>query len=97
MVRVCETHLLIIAPAGYAASVEEMLQRWRADGNTVSELISPRFEPQTFRSRDERVTVRPFERLLIDVIFRYLKGKEQSCDSGIQTVKFSKNMRFALP
>ena len=36
-----------------------MLQRWRAVGNTVSDLTGPRFEPQTPRSRDERVTARP--------------------------------------
>ena len=34
-----------------------MLQRWRAVGNTVSDLTGPRFEPLTSRSRDERVTV----------------------------------------
>ena len=33
-----------------------MLQRWRAVDNTVSDLTGPRFEPQTSRSRDERVT-----------------------------------------
>ena len=38
---------------------EEMLQRWRAVGYTVSDLTGPRFEPLTYRSRDERVTARP--------------------------------------
>ena len=37
----------------------EMLQRWRAVGNTVSDLTGPRFEPQIFRFKDERVTARP--------------------------------------
>ena len=46
---------------GNTASFEEMLQRWRAVGNTVSDLADPRFEPQTSRSRDERVTARPTE------------------------------------
>ena len=32
---------------------------WRAVGNTVSNLTSPKFEPQTSRSEDERVTARP--------------------------------------
>ena len=41
------------------ASFEEMSQRWRAVGNTVSNLTGSRFEPQTSRSRDERVTARP--------------------------------------
>ena len=40
---------------GNAAPFEEMSQRWRAVGNTVR-LASPRFEPQTSRSRVDRVT-----------------------------------------
>ena len=44
---------------GNTAPFEEKSQRWRAVGNTVSDLTGPRFEPQTSRSRDERVTVRP--------------------------------------
>ena len=43
---------------GNTASFEEMLERWRAVGNTVSNLNGPRFEPQTSRSRHERVTAR---------------------------------------
>ena len=43
---------------GNTAPLEEMLQRWRVVGNTVSDLTGPRFEPQIFRSRDERVTAR---------------------------------------
>ena len=38
---------------GNTASLEEMSQRWRAVGNTVSDLTGARFEPQTSRSRDE--------------------------------------------
>ena len=41
------------------APFKEMLQRWRAVGNTVSNFTGPKFEPQTSRSRDERVTARP--------------------------------------
>ena len=44
---------------GNTAPFEEMSQRWRAVGNTVSDLTGPRFEPRTSRSRDERVTARP--------------------------------------
>ena len=44
---------------GNAASFEEMSQRWRAVGNTEFDLTGPILEPQTSRSRDERVTVRP--------------------------------------
>ena len=49
---------------GNTAPFEEMSQRWRAVGNTVSDLTGPRFEPQTSRSRDERVTARPSGRLI---------------------------------
>ena len=38
---------------------EEMPQRLRAVGNTVSDLTGPRFEPQTSRSKDELVSARP--------------------------------------
>ena len=41
---------------GNTTSFEEMSQQWRAVGNTVSDLTGPRFESQTSRSRDERVT-----------------------------------------
>ena len=44
---------------GNTAPFEEMSQRWRAVGDTVSDLTGPRFESQTSRSRDERVTARP--------------------------------------
>ena len=36
-----------------------MSQWWRAVGNTVFDLIGPRFKPQTSRCIDERVTTRP--------------------------------------
>ena len=36
-----------------------MSQRWLVVGNSVSDLTGPRFKPQTFRSRNERVTARP--------------------------------------
>ena len=44
---------------GNTTPFKEMSQRWRAVGNTVADLTSPRFEPQTSRSRDERVTAQP--------------------------------------
>ena len=49
---------------GNTAPFKEMSQRWRAVGNTVSDLTGLRFEPQTSRSRDERVTARPTGRSL---------------------------------
>ena len=44
---------------GVKASIEKMLQRWRAVGNTMFDLIGLTFEPQTSRFRDKRVTARP--------------------------------------
>ena len=54
-----ESHLRVIAPAGNKASLEEMLLRWRAVGNTVSNLTGPRSEPQISRSKDDCVVTRP--------------------------------------
>ena len=47
-----------------ASPLVETLLRWRAVGNTVSDLTGPRFEPQTSRSRNKRVTARPVSQLL---------------------------------
>ena len=58
---------------GNTAPFEKMSQRWRAVGNTVSDLTCSKFEPQTSRSRDERVPARPTNRPEIantDVLFR---------------------------
>ena len=48
---------------GNTASFEETSQRWRAVGNTESDLTGPRFEPRNSRSRNERGTVWPTGRL----------------------------------
>ena len=40
---------------GNTAPFKEMSPGWRAVGNTVSDLTGTKFEPQTSRSRDERV------------------------------------------
>ena len=45
MKRVCGAHLGVSALVGNTALFEEMLQRWRAVGNTVSDLACARFEP----------------------------------------------------
>ena len=50
---------------GNSAPFVEMLQRWRAVDKTVSDSIGPRFEPQTSRFRDKRVTSRPTGRYAI--------------------------------
>ena len=46
------------------APFEEILQRWGAIGNTISDLTGPRFEPQTSSSRDKRIIARPTGRYL---------------------------------
>ena len=43
---------------GNAAPLKEMLERWRAVGNVVSDFISRIFEPQIYRFGDKLVTVR---------------------------------------
>ena len=52
-----------------------MLQRWQAVGNSVSDLTGLSFEPQTYRSRDERVTARPTGRYPFKLCFRYKTAK----------------------
>ena len=44
---------------GNTVSFEEMLKRWRAAVNIMSDLTGPRFEIQTSCSRDERMSARP--------------------------------------
>ena len=48
---------------GNTARLKEMLQRWRAVGNTAFHLADLRFEPKTARSRDEHVTARRTSRI----------------------------------
>ena len=48
---------------GNTAPFEEMSHRWRAVGNTVSYLTGSKFEAQTSRFIDERVTAQPPGRL----------------------------------
>ena len=57
-VKSLRAHLRVIA-LGNSAPFQEMMQRWRAVGDTVSDLTHPRFELLTSRSRDNRVTARP--------------------------------------
>ena len=38
-----------------AVCFKQISQRWQAVGNTMSGLTGPRFEPQTSRSKDERI------------------------------------------
>ena len=63
--RITNSRMKIFPPrisqssVGNTAPFQDMLQRWRAVGKTVSDLTDPRFEPPTSRSRDERITARP--------------------------------------
>ena len=57
--QVCRAHLLVIEPVGIKANFKKMSERWRAAGNTVSNLTGPRFEPQPCRSKDDFVTAQP--------------------------------------
>ena len=50
-------------------AVFEMPRRWRAVGNNVFDLTHPKFEPQTFCSRDKRIIpVGPIKGKAIEVI-----------------------------
>ena len=51
--------LVLCVLRGNTGPFEEMSQRWRAIGNTVSDMTGPRFEPQTSHSTDESIAVRP--------------------------------------
>ena len=52
--RVIGAYHRVITPEGNTtAPSEEMLQRWRSKSSTVFDLIGPRLEPQTSRSRDK--------------------------------------------
>ena len=56
--------------AGSTGLFEEISQRWQAIGSNVLDLTDPRFEPQTSRSRDERVIARPAGRLKILILYQ---------------------------
>ena len=42
-----------------STALETILLRWQAVGSNVSDLTCPRFEPETYRSKDELVPARP--------------------------------------
>ena len=55
---------------GNTAFFEEMSQWWQAVDSTVSDLTSPRFEPQTCRSRSKLITTQPPGRYLICLVLK---------------------------
>ena len=63
---------------GSTTSFKEMSQRWRSVGNTLCDLTGPRFEPQTSRSRDERLNTRPTGRY-----FEFCYSRKQYCTSAL--------------
>ena len=75
---------------GNAAPFEEMLQRWRFVDNRVSDLTGPRFELQTSRSRDDRVTARPTGRMFAN-IWHYMK-----INSSINHCRLCINATFVI-
>ena len=70
------------------ASFEELSQRWRAVGNTVFDLTGQRFEPQTSRSRNKRVTARPNDRLFV---YHYNNYSGMQVKSNVESIS-----RFAI-
>ena len=71
MKRVYGTHTRVIAPAGYEVTFEEMSLRWRAVGNTESDLTGPRFDPKTSRCRDECVITPPIIKNMFKVGLKF--------------------------
>ena len=60
---------------GNTAPFEEMSQRWRAIGNTVSDLTGPRFELRTSCSRDKCIRLDQLAYFENQVLPRYCYGK----------------------
>ena len=75
------------------ASFEEISKRWQAVGNTASSLTAPRFEPQTSRSKDERVI--PLNQLAVAKVLTcfelkisiFLRLSSQNKSKHVQTKK----------
>ena len=55
VLQVYRAYICVIVSAN-TVPFEDISQRCRAIGNSVSDLTGARFEPQTSRSKDERVT-----------------------------------------
>ena len=56
-------HISASLRPGNSAPFEIISHRWRGVGNTKSDLTNPKFEPQTFRSKDERIYL-PLEQMV---------------------------------
>ena len=54
----CKEFVRPISASLHLLAKQFFLKKYRSGGNTVSNLTGPRFESQTSRSRDERVTAR---------------------------------------
>ena len=64
--RVFWAHLLVIAPWQHS-SFQRNAVGWRAFGNISSDLIDLRIEPQTSRSRNERIAAQLTARSLAEM------------------------------
>ena len=72
---------------GNTALSEEMLQRWRAVGNSLSDLTGPRFEPQTSHSIDKRVTAQPTGRSFYESVSKTKRIVNAKLDSPMTSLK----------
>ena len=76
-----------------------MWQRWQAIGNTVFNLTGPKFEPQTSRSRDERLANWPVSSRVIYLIKFTLiiqNTGEQAFRAGLHNIRPAKAFSAAL-
>ena len=83
------------------ASLEEMSQRWRAVGNTVSNSTGPGFEPKTSSASDKRITARPTARLKLRLIqnktLQNIRCTKSKIGKRNQTSKGNNLGEFATP
>ena len=70
----CGAHLCVIIPVGNIANLDKMEQQWLAVCNTVSDLISTRFEPRTSRAKDKRIRVWYVRSKVQTVLFSLFKS-----------------------
>ena len=80
---------------GNTAFFEEILLLWQTTGKTFSDLTGPKFESQTSRSRDQRVTSRP---VLLEILklttfvfpiqlHAFKEANEDKLGSGLRSVE----------
>ena len=80
--------------SGKTAPFEEMLQRWRAVGNIVSDLTGPRFELPTSRSKDKRGTAQPTGRSVCYYQYYFTWHQLHHDHLSYSTIQSVVNIRF---